>query len=405
VTTGQDGQQPELCNTCCRDHHDKTASTYKYDPFRPVEPTLDDGDHDHYFLDDAGVLELANDAGDLYREACRFRRVDGYLRLMPDWNLATLQIMPALFVASNTTDYVEYVQDFVEEYVSGINDDGSNYPVAYPSPDTAFPNEPLEQAMGVNQTDQLIARGVYIDYMNADLIAEIKARISASENFLDIVPFHEVNLTRFANWSSVTSSGGSDAAVTASVTNESLQDGGTNSRGFVTAQLAGEAYIRALIENDNTGLTDTDVIDPHFPVTTEDYHRDDEIKLTIGGVAPPIDTATVAGVINVKGGNVKINASAVTVTGSGGAACVKLTDATYNCVLDADGNGTITFGNYNDEKKTGVNITVNNHQIIPGVFAGAVVTVANDGTLAETTSFVFTGAAVGEITLDILVSD
>jgi prepilin-type N-terminal cleavage/methylation domain-containing protein len=404
VTTGQYGQQPELCNTCCRDHHDHTASTYKYDPFRPVEPTLADGDHDHYFPDANGVLQLANGANDLYLEACRFKRVDGYLRLMPDWNLATLQIMPALFVSSNMGDYVTYVQDFVEAYVSGITY-GSNYPVAYPSPGTTFPNEPLEQSMGVNQTDQLIARGVYIDYMDSDLITKIKARIAANENFLDIVPFHEVNLTRFASWSSVTSSGGNTAATTATVTNQALQDGGTNSRGFVTAVQEGEAYIQARIENDNTGLTDTAEIDPHTPVTTEAYHRSDEFKLTIGSVAPPPDTATVAGEIKVKGGNVKINASAVTVTGSGGAACVKQTDATYNCVLDAGGNGTITFGKYNDEKVTGNNVSVNNHQILPDVFAGAVVTVANDGTLSETTSFAFTGAAVGIITLDVLISD
>lgn len=393
-----DNQQFDLCTACCRDHHDSASSTYKYDPFRPGAAAAGGGDHDHYYPDKDGVLQLANGAGDLYLEACRFKRVDGHLRVMPDWHLASLQVMPAMFVGTNTGDYASYVQQFVEDYVKGINH-GSNYPVDYAAPETVFPNEPVEQAMGVGQTDQFIARGVYLDYMDASLVAEIKKRIGAGEYYLDIVPFHEVNLTKFATWSVVTDPETNTASDLATVTNEALKDGGANNRGFLTAQKVGTAYVQAVIENDNTGLTDTAEIDPHYPVTTEEFYRSDAIKLVIGADKPPADTPMVGGSITIKP-PVKINHSAVTVAGSGGASCSKITDSTYNCALDASGNGTITFGNYNDlDNKS----NVNNNVLAPASFAGAVVTVQNDGTMAETTSYAFSGA-VGEQTLDVSVN-
>lgn len=395
-------KQPELCNTCCRDHHDSNASTYKYDPFRPGASSAPGGDHDHYMPDNNGLLQLANGAGDEYLEACRFKRVDGYLRLMPDLNLVALQVMPAMFVAGNLGNYGSYVQNLVEAYVQGIN--GGNYPVDYPAPDVAFPNEPLEAAMGVGQTDQYIARGIFIDYMDADLVAEIKSRIAGGEPFLGLVPFYEDNLTKFATWSSVTQSGGDIAATAASVSNEPLTTDKTNSRGFVTGLEVGTAYIQARIENDNTAYTDSAEIDPHTPVTDEAFHLADEIKLTVTADVPPNENPTVGGSISIAN-NVKIQPGAVTVTGAGGATCVKLTDASYSCVMDASGNGTIVVGGYNDTKTTGKTTTVNNNEVspAPGEVAGANGLVINDGLVSETTIYNFNGV-VGELVLNFTVN-
>ena len=396
-------QQPPLCNTCCRDHHDSSASTYKYEPFRPGASSAPGGDHDHYMPDNNGLLQLANGAGDEYLEACRFKRVDGYLRLMPDWNLVSLQVMPAMFVAGNLGNYGSYVQNLVEAYVQGIN--GGNYPVDYPAPDVAFPNEPLDAAMGVGQTDQYIARGIYIDYMDADLVAEIKSRIGGGEPFLGLVPFHEVNLTKFATWSSVTQPGGKIAATAASVSSEPLQTDGTNSRGFVTGLEVGTAYIQASIENDNTGLTDTAEIDPHTPVTDEEFHQADEIKLTVTADVPPNENPTVGGNITIANGIT--TPGNVTVTGAGGATCVPINQPQpgYSCVLDGSGNGTIVVGGYNTTKTTGNNTTVNNNQLspAPNEVAGANGLVINDGLMSETTIYNFNGV-VGELVLNLLVS-
>ncbi|MFW5450455.1 MAG: prepilin-type N-terminal cleavage/methylation domain-containing protein, partial [Methylophagaceae bacterium] len=67
----------EICDTCCRDHHDDSASPVKY-----VEGTAI-GDHPHYRASGA----LATTPGHEYIESCRFKRIDGVLRVFQDWDL------------------------------------------------------------------------------------------------------------------------------------------------------------------------------------------------------------------------------------------------------------------------------------------------------------------------------
>lgn len=268
ISTGQSRQQSELCDICCRDHHDHEADANPvdysklYDPFRPLDsthyPSGIDGDHGHFYPDGNGDLQPANNANanDTYLEACRLKRIDGFWRVMQDWRLESLKVMPSVFLQGNdAANYQDYVKQFVKDYAQS---DFSEYAQNPPSPDTSFDNEPDNVSMTVNEQQQFIARGIYIDFMSSDMIQTIQGLASGGalpDQALRSIPFHETNLTLLANWSSDPSSG-------ATVTNEPLQDNNTHSRGLVTA-LEGTPEIAANIERTNIGLTDTRSINPH----------------------------------------------------------------------------------------------------------------------------------------------
>jgi hypothetical protein len=125
-------------------------------------------------------------------------------------------------------------------------------------------------------------RGLYIDYMDIDLINKLKCKISLSSDLLEggdvggsdptcseygitatgsylyLIPFHDVNLTKLAQWNS---SNGANI----SVTSDSLldQNESTFSRGKITRiSDNSRACISARINTSNTGLTVSESIDP-----------------------------------------------------------------------------------------------------------------------------------------------
>jgi prepilin-type N-terminal cleavage/methylation domain-containing protein len=379
VTGGQLNAQPKLCDICCRDHHD--ASSYPlYDPFRHAIDNeesdsecsqdgeyLAGGDHKHCYPDENGVLQPADDVGDLYLEACRFVRVNGFLRVAQDWQLEALHLLPDdyLLTDAGVAAYTAYVKRFVEEYIMAI---GSDYPEERPDPanfSSTFQN--LLDALLTSITlapgnqKQLLARGLYIDYMNPSLLKLLQCKINPSshqkcpnaepQSFLEIAPFHEVNLTRLANWSVEGES--------VAVTDEPIENGKEEiySRGFITAVGAGKSTVTATIELSNTGLTDSRTIDPHDGLVLSDIRDKDDISLSMDWEIDVIVSNNegserdriVAGTISISKNVQDREPSHILVTGNDGAICTKLKDTEYRCTLDGNGNGTITFSNYTTE--------------------------------------------------------
>ncbi len=398
-TGGQFNEQPELCTKCCNDHHDDSSTTLLYDPFRPNNstnyPSALGGDHSHYYPDSDGVLQTANNTNDDYLEACRFRRVDGVLYLVQDYNLETVQMLNSNFTTNQIADYITFVEDYVEAYISGISNP-SSYAQSPPTPSVTFTNEPTALTKNSGEQDNLTVRGLYIDFMDSTLINLIQCKldgslgadctnIPTSSDWLDFVPFHEVNITRLSNW---TSSDASIATVTSEPITSSTQS--TYSRGLLDTISDGDVVISATIERSNTGLTDSNPIDPDDADNVAGNGiLQDQLTVTVGSGGGGTGI-TVAGTVSIAGG-VNVNESDVIISGTNGADCTRPTDGNYSCTLDASGNGYIEVTGH---VVTVVNGNTTTTQDNKACFLGNVTLTGsntNNGDITEITTFQFIG--------------
>ena len=234
----------DLCQTCCRDHHDDNASSVKY-----VTGTTS-GDHPHYKADGSAAA-----SDEEYIESCRLKRIDGILRVFQDWSLKDITVMErnALFDGSQLqADYVAYQKDFILDTVASA---GTG--IVKPTLRT-----PVTMTLGSQQ--QLEARGLYIDNVydlsgTENPTTYLTYIQSASKtDRLDIIPFTEINLSLLAGWNSSNSGN-------VSVTNDAIATiadpvnnyYGTYSRGWVSALAIASpaADITATIQDGNDGLT------------------------------------------------------------------------------------------------------------------------------------------------------
>ncbi|PHS72763.1 MAG: hypothetical protein COB22_04070 [Cycloclasticus sp.] len=242
--TNNDSAAKNVCNVCCRDHHDDTASTIKY-----VAGTTT-GDHPHYKAN--GTVASS---GDEYVESCRLKRIDGVFRAFQDWSLKDLTVMNRADLTDGSqlqTEYVDYQKNFILNYVASAGGTATKPTL----------RSPVSMTLGAQQ--QLEARGVYIDNVYDVAGSENPASYltyvqSASHtDRLEVIPFAEVNLSLLASWSS-------DNPTNVTVTNEPADTVvdpvndyyGTYSRGSVDAlvQATPAADITATIRDDNDGLT------------------------------------------------------------------------------------------------------------------------------------------------------
>ncbi len=342
---GQYNQQPAICTTCCRDHHDSSASARKYDPFRPsADFSVTGGDHTHFL----NLVSADNTNAD-YDEACRIVRINGLWYVTADWHLAALVVAPKAYFSTNLSSYQQVVADFIKAYISAI---GDSYPQTLPAT-TLTLSPALAQPYDVNSTTvnapfELMARGIYIDHMTAGQISTLKAEIN-SPTVLDKVPFQEVNLTRLVTWSSA------DPAI-ATVTNDALTDQSeaTYTRGrVVKGTEGGQTTISATIKRSNSGLSVSRPVDAH-----------DEAALTAGlTVSTTGGTATVNKYLWGRftfGSGTGVSASTIsTPTATNSMSCTMLSknqtvpatnatcgnnDGCYSCVTDnANWSGTLNL--------------------------------------------------------------
>lgn len=274
-------KQPAICDTCCRDHHDSTSVVDKYTPY-----STSSVNHEHY----NAALDIV-DTGH-YIEACRLRRVDGFYKVVPDWQLVDVVIMPISYfnVDSNVNDYVSYVKYVVKQYVtngtySSVDIDGNDIRK------TLLPNRDLSASPG---SQQLIARGIYVDLasLNSEDLTTIKGYVSSKANWLEYVPFYEVNLSLFGDWNSTNT-----AAVT--VTNEDINTivdpdnnyYGSYSRGRINASsVVDNSELSIAVRKDNTGITGSGLIAPSV------VSLDDSINVVIdngSGSGNPVYSITI----------------------------------------------------------------------------------------------------------------
>jgi Tfp pilus assembly protein PilV len=358
-------QQSEFCDLCCRDHHDGGTGENdrgtdpgfsRYNPFRPTSDYLVDGalqgDHKHYSRDRDGSLVPVNSDGDIYVEACRMIRKDGFWRIAQDMRQEGLNSFPADYLddESEVGVYSDYVTDAVQAFETAVGL-SSTYPVVPPlmpkppemTPAIIFPASTIENpttfpTISGDTEQQLRARGIYIDYLSKTLRDRINCLepggdgldcedIPGVTSALEVIPFYDVQLTWLSRWNE------SPPNYPVDVTNEPIADGNTHSRGnaMLTSGYS-DLTISSAVHTGNLGLTGTDPIDPWYTSDEETYYlyasADDNSS------PPPLSGDTIIGtitsaVVGVKASDVEIEGQDVQ--------CNR-TNTGFKCVIEATAN-------------------------------------------------------------------
>jgi type IV pilus modification protein PilV len=359
--TSANNQQSEFCNICCRDHHDGGTGANdvagdpgrsEYNPFRDSLGYYDGsygslaGDHKHYKRDNQGNWVLAQSDGDMYLEACRLVRKNGFFRVAQDLRQEGLNSFPASYLddTSEVNEYSDYVTDAVSAYEADMGaTDGYEAspptltaPADMPTP-VVFPASTYGNAtqMSADLTEQqLRSRGIYIDYMSDELRTRINCLdmggdgpgcdVPAVTTALEIIPFYDVQLTWLARWNETPTNNPID------VTNEAVANNNAHSRGMATLGSGfGYSTINAATHSGNLGLTATDPIDDTYEFNVADY---DLYALAVDYTSPPpLSSIVVSGSIistvpGVKAADVEIDAS--------GAQCDR-TNTGFQCVIES----------------------------------------------------------------------
>ena len=267
-----DNKQDPLCDLCCKNHFDgsKIDFSHWYDAIKWRNAEKINGQHAHYNGPSGGAVE---NVASRYLEACRFIRVDGFMKVANDWNLVVVNVFPENFLSDNKEKYQEYVKNVVIRYIQYQVKDGDGFNVnSYAMPGSFYNYPGVDKEVKVNSatSTSLVARGVYVDIISPSYRESLLSRMVDGENtsidkllesgFIKLLPFDERKLNAQVKWSI----GHNEAAA-------SIETGGV-----LRADAEGKATITAEILRSNSGLTTNKPISPFEqdnPVTaTLDVH-------------------------------------------------------------------------------------------------------------------------------------
>lgn len=215
--------QSPLCQECCRDHFDGTATNVaKFDPERS-------GAHDHYTVSGGALTALGSTDVD-YVEACRVIRVDGFWRTAADmysrqFGLLATETVGGKEAATGVPDDADPVrtvtnyQTFVKDYLAQIDGTVGTAPAGAQAMfgETARQlNEPADVDITTpSSTDYryLHGRGLYLDFLEEKARKKIETVLNddgptgacptgsdVAECILPYLPFTTINVTELANW-------------------------------------------------------------------------------------------------------------------------------------------------------------------------------------------------------------
>jgi len=175
--------QSQLCQECCRDHHDNGTGV-EFDPERIGAETKFDADNQ------GALSPVPNTNNANYVDSCRLVRIDGFWRTAADlyqrqFGLLETQSQGGAAAKSGlpTTAAVTQYTTFVKNFLSGYDGTGTGAP---PSDAQAaftangpFDTPALVTIASANNTDYryLHARGLYVDHLEQKALEQIaKAR-------------------------------------------------------------------------------------------------------------------------------------------------------------------------------------------------------------------------------------
>jgi hypothetical protein len=360
-------QQSDFCSLCCRDHHDGGTGDdddagdpgrSRFDPFRSGagyyagESALA-GDHKHYNRDRQGNFDLAEADGDVYLEACRMVRKDGFFRLAQDLRQEGLNSFPANYLDEDgeIAEYSGYVTAAVSEYEYDMGV-GTQYETSPPSlvsvananlaSPVTFPASSQETATTLptesgGTEQQLRARGIYIDYMSDELRIKINCLDDGGDGescdapnvttAMEIIPFYEVQLTWLTRWNESPDNNPVD------VTNEAVTNNNGHSRGKAKLQSGfGYSEVSSKVHKGNLGLTGTDPIDASYTSDEKNYLL--HALAYDAGTPPPLSDVVISGSIISSVNGAKASDVEITATG---AQCDR-TNTGFECTLELGAN-------------------------------------------------------------------
>lgn len=399
---------PSNCDICCRDHHDRSSNDAKFDPQRPSTDYETSGDHKHYWYSScvsggvgqtncttnnknsslASTTPLTEVTSGAYLESCRIVRHNGIWRVMQDWRLRKITILPYSFLqtSSNLSNYVTMVSQVVENAVK--TDSGASGVTV-----STLSGRDLTMAPG-DAPIQLLSRAVYVDtiYKAQDdpattsineqntvdsayytaLLAKItasQAATPANSNWMEYAAFYEANLTKLFDWtSSTTTIATVSSEEISAIVDPANNYYGNSSRGNVVIQsgtTSGTSTITARGRLSNSGVTGGVNKSSASYVAGVSYGTDshdntnaltDTITVTRSSTSGS-STHTVTGIVkagnssvNLSESNSPITVSATSTTGSVTSACTAQTSDVdpnawrYSCSVSDGWSGTLTFG-------------------------------------------------------------
>ena len=372
--------QSLFCLQCCRDHHDggSGANDQAADPgrslFNPFKSSSEyhtsgtfSGDHKHYSQNVLGELVVVETAGDLYLEACRLVRKDGFFRVAQDFRQEGLYGFPKDYLDSDSdiNEYSGYVGDAVTAFEADIELTADPYESNPPtllepgaaSPAVLFPASTYSNPTNLpnisgGSTQQLISRGIYFDYHSDDLRSVINCldggllsafECGAADNVftsIEVIPFFDVQLTWLARWNEA------PINTPVEVTNEPILTDNAHSRGVAELETGGSgmSVVETDIHKGTLGFTGTDSIIP------DDYSEFTYYGLYISSSndieAAAADVAVVSGTLfsGLNGNDFKV--ADLLIESSDGVRCGQ-TNSEYSCAIDTGAaNPTMTVSSY-----------------------------------------------------------
>jgi type II secretory pathway pseudopilin PulG len=209
-TNGIDSQcidSNDLCSRCCNDHHDPSSNQLDtnhipycdpeqgifdrcFDPFRGISD-FSLGKHLHYTANGT----VANSGA--YLESCRMKQIDGRWQVYQDWHRVALNAMPRTTFIEHRSDYKNYVISVLDTILdSSINqfNGQDNSEINWPPAPDLF-SAPLQLALGNTQT--LTAHGLYIDYLNPELLNALRQQKQHHQDYLSHLPVYDIELSHF----------------------------------------------------------------------------------------------------------------------------------------------------------------------------------------------------------------
>ena len=418
-------EQNALCQECCRDHHDGTATDVpRFDPER--------GDASKYEQKPAG-LALASPNGD-YVDACRLVRIDGFWRTAADMYARQFGLLetqgdangvPAksgLPTTGAVNAYTSFVKDVLDEY------DGSNVPSGVQGrfdAVTDINNPALIVIPRASSSDYryLHARALYVDHLEdkartrlQDVLADTGARglcptgTPIADCVLPYLPFTTINLTEIATWIADPANPG---VITVNSSNLLATTPEQPSGGRTIGIGAGTTRNLASVRTSNSGLAVNTVL------------------TTVAGVDPD-DNAVLADAQAFEVGSSAGPAFGVRIGGGGGSPfvyftlgtdvdveCLKPAGADHQCVT-ATGttlpqSGSIRLANYWVETTLSRSVTAicggqtatatlavpifRNYEVtaaVIGTVAGSIAPALNDNRISESTTITFNAIGAGD---------
>ncbi|MFM1683907.1 type IV pilus modification PilV family protein [Aeromonas salmonicida] len=292
--------QPTLCTSCCKEHFDGSGSGFDnfYAPLNTARVRYNSA--------------LSTVTSGKYVDACRFVRLDGFYRPLPDWNLVKVVVTTADFLAkpANQASYQKYIKYVVKTYIdwqkSTLNwTQGASATLPTITDFSAWLASNAETGgdttTGITVgtgTAQLIARGIYVDVLDPAYLVGIDTSVT---DYLTKVPFQDINLTMLAEWTmgplTLLTGSAIDYAV---VTNEAVKTVvdlnnyyfGSYSRGYMTAkkstkdssQILRDVVVRVTAYQGNSGIT-ASLISPRDQSLA--LSADMEVKIDVEQQASP----------------------------------------------------------------------------------------------------------------------